>query len=199
MPERTLIARVREDDSHSGTLLVTSPVVGVVDGAPSAGVFLNRFDEILTVRVMGLRHVLRMPRDKHGWVVEVHIPNQLTPVAFDAPLLRIAPHIVGLEEAEGVAQAGGTDDDAGDAIVIKAPTEGIFYRRPSPDAAAFVEVGARVGGGTTLGLVEVMKCFNQITYGGPGLPDEGIVSRVLVEDATEVHFGQPLFWIRPAK
>ena len=65
--------------------------------------------------------------------------------------------------------------------------------------ASFVDVGARVVAGTVLGLVEVMKCFNQITYGGPGLPEDGIVSRVLVEDAAEVHFGQPLFHIRPLR
>jgi hypothetical protein len=42
-----------------------------------------------------------------------------------------------------------------------------------------------------------MKCFNQILYGGPGLPDEGIVVSIRAEDASEVRFGTPLFLIRP--
>ena len=46
-------------------------------------------------------------------------------------------------------------------------------------------------------MVEVMKCFNQITYGGPGLPESGQVTGILVEDAAEVRFGQPLFRIKP--
>ncbi len=208
MAERTLIARVREDESHPGTLLVTSPEVGLADGVPSPGVFLNRNDVILTLRVMGRRHALRMPRDQQGWVIEAHIANQLSPVAFDDPLLRIDPRIERAGEPGGATRGGtdaagdagggvGGDADAGDAVIIKATTEGTFYRRPSPDARAFVDVGSPVGTGTILGLVEVMKCFNQITYGGPGLPEEGVVSRVLVEDSSEVRFGQPLFWIKP--
>ena len=52
--------------------------------------------------------------------------------------------------------------------------------------------------GTVLGLVEVMKSFNQIAYGGPGLPERGTVAKVLVQDAAEVTYGQTLFLIRPA-
>jgi biotin carboxyl carrier protein len=48
-----------------------------------------------------------------------------------------------------------------------------------------------------LGLVEIMKCFNQITYGGPGLPERGRVAEILAEDAAEVQFGQVLFRIKP--
>jgi biotin carboxyl carrier protein len=200
MAERTLIARVREDELHPGTLLVASPVVGLADGAPRPGVFLNRYDAILTIRVMGRRHVLRLPRDRQGWVVEAYIANELGPVAFDDALLRIDPSVERMGGSGETARSGkdsAGDVDSGDAIIIKAPTEGIFYRRPSPAAQAFVDVGSRVGTGSVLGLVEVMKCFNQITYGGPDLPEEGIVSRVLVEDSSDVRFGQALFWIQP--
>ena len=53
--------------------------------------------------------------------------------------------------------------------------------------------------GTVLGLVEVMKCFNQITYGGPDLPARGTVAQILAEDAAEVQFGQALFRVKPAE
>ena len=43
-----------------------------------------------------------------------------------------------------------------------------------------------------------MKCFNQIAYGGPGLPERGTVAKVLVEDAEEVEHDQVMFLIRPA-
>ena len=48
-----------------------------------------------------------------------------------------------------------------------------------------------------LGLVEIMKCFYQITYDGPGLPEKGQVAKILADDASEVHFGQALFSIKP--
>ncbi|MCK4305251.1 MAG: biotin carboxyl carrier domain-containing protein [Candidatus Eisenbacteria sp.] len=82
-------------------------------------------------------------------------------------------------------------------ITIKSPSEGIFYSRPSPDAPAYVEVGAEISAGTVLGLVEVMKCFNQIAYGGADLPAKGRVVRILAEDAEEVRFGQALFGVEP--
>jgi len=98
--------------------------------------------------------------------------------------------------AEVAAGAAGEAGDAG-LIRVTAPSEGIFYRRPTPDAPAYVEPGAPVAQGTVLGLVEVMKCFNQITYGGPGFPERGEIVKVLAEDAAEVQFRQELFWVRP--
>ena len=76
-------------------------------------------------------------------------------------------------------------------------SQGIFYRRSSPDSPPFVEEGTKIASGSVLGLVEVMKCFNQITYGGPGFPEKVEVAKILVQDSTEVQFGQPLFWVRP--
>jgi biotin carboxyl carrier protein len=200
MPERTLIARVRPDAGDPATMLVTAPTVGLIDGAPRPGVFLNRFDPLLTLTIQGRRHVLRLPRDVHGWVVQAFVEDALTAVAFDAPLVRLDPR-VGELDGDHVrvhsADSADADPDRGDALAITAPSDGIFYRRPSPEAPSFVDVGTKVTTGTVLGLVEVMKCFNQITYGGPGLPPNGEVTRVFVGDADEVRFGQTLFWIRP--
>lgn len=200
MPERTLIARVRPDAAEPATLLVSAPTVGMVDGAPRPGVFLNRLDPLLTMVIHGRRHVVRLPRDVHGWVVQAFVPDALTPVPFDAPLVRLDPRVGELDGdhvREHGAGVGGDDPDRGDALVVSAPSDGVFYRRPSPGASNFVEVGAQVSLGSVLGLVEVMKCFNQITFGGPGLPAKGEVTRIFVADAAEVTFGQPLFWIRP--
>jgi biotin carboxyl carrier protein len=60
-----------------------------------------------------------------------------------------------------------------------------------------VEVGSHVAAGSLLGLVEIMKCFHHITYGGPGLPEQGEITKILAEDASEVRFGQPLFRVKP--
>jgi acetyl-CoA carboxylase biotin carboxyl carrier protein len=200
MPERTLIARVRPDGDAPATSILASPVVGLVDGAPRPGVFLNRFDPLLTAVIAGRRHVVRLPREVHGWVVEAYVPGGLTAVAWDQPLVRIDPRVGELDGNHVRAHdgAGSTADaERGDAIVVSAPSEGIFYRKASPDAPNFVETGATVTTGAVLGLVEVMKCFNPITYGGPGLPPRGEVVRILADDASEVRFAQELFWIRP--
>jgi biotin carboxyl carrier protein len=200
MAERTLIAKVRNDNEDPETLLVTSPVVGMADGAPRAGVFLNPFDRVITMKVLNVRYVLRLPRDVHGRVTEVCIPNSFAPVAYGQPIARLDPRALegGASGADTPGIAGAASQAQGaNLITIEAPSDGIFYRRPSPDSPPYVEVGSHVTSGSMLGLVEIMKCFHHITYGGPGLPEQGEIVRVLADDASEVRFGQPLFQLRP--
>jgi acetyl-CoA carboxylase biotin carboxyl carrier protein len=70
---------------------------------------------------------------------------------------------------------------------VKSPMVGTVYRRPSPDAKAFVEVGSVVKAGEKVLLVEAMKTFNEIVT-----PRAGTVTAVLVEDGQPVEYGQPL-------
>ena len=65
-----------------------------------------------------------------------------------------------------------------------------MYRRASPDAKAFVEVGSSVKAGDKILLVGGMKTFNEIVA-----PRAGTVSAVLVEDGQPVEYGQPLLVI----
>jgi len=45
---------------------------------------------------------------------------------------------------------------------VIAPIPGIFYRRPAPDKAPFVEVGDTVEVGQTIGVIEIMKQFTEV-------------------------------------
>ncbi|MFY1992649.1 acetyl-CoA carboxylase [Achromobacter xylosoxidans] len=73
---------------------------------------------------------------------------------------------------------------------ILSPLPGTFYRRPSPDAAPFVEVGATIQPGDVVGIVEVMKQFNQIEA-----EVGGVVAEILVADGDPVEPGQALLRI----
>ena len=65
---------------------------------------------------------------------------------------------------------------------------GSFYRTPSPDAKACVEVGQTVKEGQTICIIEAMKLMNEIeTDAG------GVVKAILVENGQPVEYGQPLF------
>jgi acetyl-CoA carboxylase biotin carboxyl carrier protein len=77
-------------------------------------------------------------------------------------------------------------------LVFRAPTSGRFYGRSSPDKPAFVSPGTQLSQGATICLLEVMKTFSRVTYGGPGLPDTARVVRVLIADGADVNAGQPL-------
>lgn len=95
-------------------------------------------------------------------------------------------------ELEGSAAREVPDVPDG-SVVISAPTAGVFYRRPQPGAPAFVEKGAAVTQGATVGLIEVMKLFNAVTS-----PADGVVDEVRAADEEVVEAGQPLVIIRPA-
>jgi acetyl-CoA carboxylase biotin carboxyl carrier protein len=64
---------------------------------------------------------------------------------------------------------------------------GTFYRSPSPDSKAFVEVGQSVNVGDPLCIVEAMKMMNQIEA-----DKSGVVKAILIEDGQPVEFDQPL-------
>ena len=72
--------------------------------------------------------------------------------------------------------------------VVKAPMVGTFYRSPSPDAKAFVEVGQTVKEGDTICIIEAMKLMNEIEADA-----SGTVKAILVENGQPVEYGQPLF------
>src|SRR6476620_5238278 len=72
--------------------------------------------------------------------------------------------------------------------VVKAPMVGTFYRSPSPDAKAFVEVGQTVKEGDTICIIEAMKLMNEIEADAGG-----VVKAILVENGQPVEYGQALF------
>jgi acetyl-CoA carboxylase biotin carboxyl carrier protein len=83
-------------------------------------------------------------------------------------------------------------DDAPAGTQVRAPMVGTLYRKPSPEAPPFVELGARVAAGDPLALIEVMKLFNTIEA-----PCAGVVRAIAVEDVSPVEYDQLLFVIAP--
>lgn len=70
---------------------------------------------------------------------------------------------------------------------ILSPLPGTFYRKPSPDAPAFKQVGDPVAVGDVVGLIEVMKSFNEV------LADQaGVITGFVADDEEPVMAGQPL-------
>ena len=70
---------------------------------------------------------------------------------------------------------------------ILSPLPGTFYRRPSPDQPTFKEAGDTVAVGDVIGLIEVMKSFNEV------LADQaGVLTAFVAEDEEPVMAGQLL-------
>jgi acetyl-CoA carboxylase biotin carboxyl carrier protein len=65
---------------------------------------------------------------------------------------------------------------------VLTPVPGTFYRRPDPGSDAFVEEGAAVASGDTVGLVEIMKNFQNVEAEVGGTLVEFLVAN---EDAVQ--------------
>jgi acetyl-CoA carboxylase biotin carboxyl carrier protein len=77
-------------------------------------------------------------------------------------------------------------------VPIKANITSVFYRRPSPEEPAFVELGDEVKADSVICLLEVMKCFRQVMAETPGR-----IAKICVESNSLVEDGTVLFLIRP--
>lgn len=82
--------------------------------------------------------------------------------------------------------------DQGERHTITSPIVGTFYRKPSPDAESFVEVGDQVSEETVLCIVEAMKLMNPIKA-----DVSGKIVEIVAQDGHPVEYGQPLFLIEP--
>ncbi len=110
------------------------------------------------------------------------------PAAVAAPVpIAAAPALAPAPAAKAEAKPA---DKPG--VVVNSPFVGTFYRAPSPDSQPFVEVGTQVKKGQTLCIVEAMKLMNEIEA-----EVDGTVAEILVQNATPVEFGEPLFRIVP--
>lgn len=92
------------------------------------------------------------------------------------------------QTAEHGAKSGNEEKLSGH--VVKSPMVGTFYRSASPGTKPFVEVGHSVKSGDTLCIIEAMKILNQIEA-----DKSGTITKIMVENAEPVEYGQPLFVI----
>ena len=79
-----------------------------------------------------------------------------------------------------------------DSLSVKSPMVGTFYRASGPGADPFVKVGDYVEAETTVCIIEAMKVMNEIKA-----EVSGRITRIAIEDATPVSYGQVLFEVKP--
>ena len=83
--------------------------------------------------------------------------------------------------------------DSDDGLIdIPSPIVGTFYEAPTPDSAAYVEVGSHVGPDSVVCIIEAMKVMNEIKA-----EVSGTIVQVLSSNGQAVEFGQPLFKVKP--
>ncbi len=118
--------------------------------------------------------------------------------------LAAAPQPLSLERPAALSASGGPDRArvaerpsaavAGEsnALFIRAPNLGTFWRKPKPGAPPYVEVGGIVNAETTVCLIEVMKLFTPMRANL-----EGRIAEILAKDGDMVEYAAPLFRVEP--
>ncbi|MCK9141009.1 acetyl-CoA carboxylase biotin carboxyl carrier protein [Haemophilus influenzae] len=122
--------------------------------------------------------------------------SRATPVVTPAAVQYAAAPVVAPTPAAAPAQApaaatpapAASDELSGH--LVRSPMVGTFYRSPSPEAKAFVEVGQSVKVGDALCIVEAMKMMNRIEA-----DKAGVVKAILINDGDAVEFDEPLIVI----
>ena len=114
------------------------------------------------------------------------IIQMAAPATIQAPMgMPMMPAAVPAAPTAAPVAVAAVDDKC---EVITSPIVGTFYRKASPEAPPFVEVGSVVEKGQAVCLVEAMKLFNEIEA-----EFKCKIVEVLKDDAAPVEFGEPLF------
>jgi acetyl-CoA carboxylase biotin carboxyl carrier protein len=118
------------------------------------------------------------------------------PAYAPAPMQYMAPPVAHAAPAAAPSAPAGsvpaaapakTEDLASNPGTLTSPMVGTAYRSPEPGKPAFADVGTKVSEGQTVLIIEAMKTMNQIPA-----HRSGTVTRILVEDAQPVEYGEPL-------
>ena len=126
---------------------------------------------------------------KTGAVAAPAAPATAVPAPVPAVAAAAAVAAATAPAAEPAAEAAPYPADA---VLVRSPMVGTFYRAPEPGAEPFVTVGQHVAADSTVCIIEVMKLMNSIPAGRAGT-----VTHVLVADSQPVEFNQVLAVIAP--
>ncbi|AGZ24414.1 MULTISPECIES: acetyl-CoA carboxylase biotin carboxyl carrier protein [Staphylococcus] len=127
--------------------------------------------------------VVNLKKEKETEIITPQVAQQPAPSVAQSQVAQSAPQVSeDTQSQEAVADNYET---------INAPMVGTFYKSPSPEEGAYVQVGDKVSNDTTVCILEAMKLFNEIQA-----EISGEIVEILVEDGQMVEYGQPLFKVK---
>lgn len=122
--------------------------------------------------------------------LRIRVARQVTVQAAPVQQVMAAPAVMASAPAAPMpapAAAPAVNDLSAHPGAVRSPMVGTAYRRPSPGATPFIEIGTVVKAGEKILLVEAMKTFNEIVA-----PRAGTVTHILIEDGQPVEYGEAL-------
>ncbi|AXV42312.1 acetyl-CoA carboxylase biotin carboxyl carrier protein [Staphylococcus warneri] len=127
--------------------------------------------------------VVNLKKEKETEIITPQVAQQPAPSIAQPQVAQSAPQVSDNAQAQ--------EEVADNYETINAPMVGTFYKSPSPEEGAYVQVGDKVSNDTTVCILEAMKLFNEIQA-----EISGEIVEILVEDGQMVEYGQPLFKVK---
>ena len=119
--------------------------------------------------------------------VAIRLSRVTGAVTATAPVVAPAPVVTAPAAAPAPAEPTAVANPADHRGAVTSPMVGTVYTAPEPGAADFISEGDMVKAGQTLFIVEAMKVMNPITA-----PSAGKVTKILVQNAQPIEFGEAL-------
>ena len=178
-------------------LVVRAPRVGLYRNGPHTGRRRAGGDAVGSLTVLNHTLTLVLSTEACGLVSEACMTGSTTAVEYGQKLFTLVPQETKRTTRGKKAKTAthASKDLPEGTHAVTSPIDGIFYRSSAPGAHPFVEVGTVVSTGQTVGLIEAMKSFNAVTYGGPGLPPRARITKLKADDASETRQGAILFLV----
>jgi len=149
------------------------------------------------VDISHIRKLIRLIQSSDITEIEVTEGDHTVRVSRQGAVATMAapatPQVVAAAPAAAPTPAATpAQDSVDDKNVVASPMVGTFYLAPSPDADDFVSEGSKVKKGDTICIIEAMKLMNEIEA-----EYDGVVEKILLNNASPVEYGQGLFVITP--
>ena len=145
------------------------------------------------IKILKQNEVTEFELEQEGTRVKLSRTTGGTYVSSEARYEMVPAVQLAMPSAGAAAIGIAPQEDLGRYVKVESPIVGTFYRRPSPDAEAFVKEGDTVSKGDTICIVEAMKLMNEIEA-----PTSGKIVKIQGVEGQVIEFGEVLFLIDPS-
>jgi len=139
------------------------------------------------IKVLEDADITALSVEENGKKIEVR--REKGSAQMMAPIAAPAHHAPQQATSQVSSKPEASEDDG--LIAVTSPMVGTFYRAPSPESPAYVEIGDMVTTGKVVCIIEAMKLFNEIES-----EVSGKLVKVLVENGQPVEYGQKLMLLK---
>ncbi len=169
---------------NNNKLMLRSPLVGIITHIENNLTYCNPHSNILEIQMLQKKYNIITPNNCIGSIKSIHIYKNMN-IQFGQKILTLS------NDNKTI-----TTTSQNTYQIYNAPMDGVFYRKPSPTSNNFVKEGDIIQYNTTLGLIEVMKCFYKLKYEHQ---NNKRIYKILKQDATPINIGDKLFLFEEIK